>query len=47
MRGEEGFVVNINKAIVKAYEAMGFKELAAAPVDAIAGVSEEDAKKLA
>ena len=31
--------MNINKAIVKAYEAMGFKELAAAPVDAIAGVS--------
>ena len=39
--------MNINKAIVKAYEAMGFKELAAAPVDAIAGVSEEDGKKLA
>lgn len=39
--------MNINKAIDKAYEAMGFKELASAPVDAIAGVSGEDAKKLA
>ncbi len=39
--------MNISKAIDKAYEAMGFRELAAAPVGAIAGVSGEDAKKLA
>ena len=45
--GRGGVDVNINKAIDKAYEAMGFKELASAPVDAIAGVSGEDAKKLA
>ena len=45
--GTGGVDVNINNAIDKAYEAMGFKELASAPVDAIAGVSGEDAKKLA
>ncbi len=39
--------MNINKAVDKAYEAMGFRELAAAPVGALSGVSGEDAKKLA
>jgi len=32
--------MNINKLIDKKYEKLTFKELAAAPVDAIAGISE-------
>jgi len=38
--------MNINKAVVKAYEGKSLKELVDAPVDAIQGVSEGDAKLL-
>ena len=38
--------MNINKFIDKEYESKSFKELAKAPVQAIAGVSEGDAKLL-
>jgi hypothetical protein len=38
--------MNINKFIDKPYEHMTFKELAKAPVVAISGVSENDAKLL-
>ena len=38
--------MNINKALMKAYEDKGFKDLADAPVDAIAGISAGDAKLL-
>jgi hypothetical protein len=35
--------MNINKFVTKKFEKMALKELTAAPVDAIAGISEEDA----
>lgn len=38
--------MNLNKALDKAYEGKSLKELADAPVDALAGVSEADAKAL-
>jgi len=38
--------MNINKFLDKKYEKMTLKELTAAPVDAIAGISEGDAKLL-
>jgi hypothetical protein len=38
--------MNVDKFVVKKYEKMSFKELAKAPVDAISGVSEGDAKLL-
>ena len=38
--------MNIDKYVDKKYEKMSFKELAHAPVDAIAGVSAADAEKL-
>ncbi|MGF1451913.1 MAG: hypothetical protein ACFB21_07570 [Opitutales bacterium] len=39
--------MNINEAVDKAYETKSLKEIANAPVDAIQGVSEGDAKLLA
>lgn len=39
--------MNINKAVDKKYESMSLKEIANAPVDALQGVSEGDAKLLA
>mgnify|MGYP002635933795 CR=1 FL=1 len=38
--------MNIGKALVKAYEGKPLKELVNAPVDALQGVSENDAKLL-
>jgi hypothetical protein len=38
--------MNIDKCVVKKYEKMKLKEIAAAPVDALQGVSEGDAKLL-
>jgi hypothetical protein len=38
--------MNVDKFVVKKYEKMPFKELAKAPVDALSGVSEGDAKLL-
>jgi hypothetical protein len=38
--------MNIDKYVVKKYEKLTLKELANAPVDAIAGISEGDAKLL-
>jgi hypothetical protein len=38
--------MNINKLIDKKYENLTFKELAVAPVDAIAGISAGDVKLL-
>lgn len=38
--------MNINKAVVKAYETKTLKEIADAPVDAIEGVSAKDAELL-
>ena len=38
--------MNIDKFVVKKYENLTLKEVAAAPVDAIAGISEGDAKLL-
>jgi len=38
--------MNINKFLDKKYEKLSLKELTAAPVDAIAGISEGDAKLL-
>lgn len=38
--------MNINKAVDKAYEGKTLKEIADAPVDALQGVSEGDAKLL-
>lgn len=38
--------MNINKAVDKAYESKSLKEIANAPVDALQGVSENDAKLL-
>jgi len=38
--------MNINKALDKAYEGKSLKELASAPVDALQGLSEGDAKLL-
>jgi len=38
--------MNINKYLDKAYEKMNLKDLPEAPVDAIAGISEGDAKLL-
>jgi hypothetical protein len=38
--------MNINKIVDKAYEDKTFKELVNAPVDAISGISENDAKLL-
>jgi hypothetical protein len=38
--------MNINKFLDKAYEKKTFKELVNAPVEAIAGISEGDAKLL-
>ncbi len=39
--------MNINKFVDKAYEGQTLRELVNAPVDAISGVSENDAKLLA
>jgi hypothetical protein len=39
--------MNINKAVDKAYESKSLKEIADAPVSALQGVSEDDAKLLA
>lgn len=39
--------MNLNKALDKAYEGKSLKELADAPVSALAGVSEADAELLA
>ena len=39
--------MNINKALDKAWEGKPFKELAEAPVSALAGVTEQDAELLA
>jgi hypothetical protein len=39
-------VMNINKAVVKAYETKSLKEIADAPVDALQGVSAGDAEHL-
>ena len=39
--------MNINKAVDKAYEGKSLKELADAPVSALQGLSEGDAKLLA
>lgn len=38
--------MNINKAVDKAWETKSLKEILAAPVDALEGVSEADAAKL-
>ena len=38
--------MNINKALVKAYEGKSLQELLNAPVDALQGVSASDAQKL-
>jgi len=38
--------MNIDKCVVKKYEKSALKEIAHAPVDAIQGVSENDAKLL-
>ena len=38
--------MNINKFLDKKYEKLTLKEIAASPVDAIAGISEGDAKLL-
>jgi len=38
--------MNIDKFVVKKYEGLTLKEIAGSPVDAIAGVSEGDAKLL-
>jgi hypothetical protein len=38
--------MNIDKFVVKKYENLTLKEVAASPVDAIAGISEGDAKLL-
>jgi hypothetical protein len=38
-----GGFMNINKLVDKKYEKMKFKEIAAAPVDAIQGISEKGA----
>jgi hypothetical protein len=38
--------MNIGKALMKEYESKSFKEIAAAPVTAIAGVSQGDAEHL-
>ena len=38
--------MNINKFVDKKYEKMTLKQLAAAPVDALQGISEGDAKLL-
>ena len=38
--------MNINKLVDKKFEKMTLKELVSAPVDAISGVSEKDAKLL-
>ena len=38
--------MNINKALDKAFETKSLKEVADAPVDALQGVSENDAKLL-
>jgi hypothetical protein len=42
----EDFRMNIDKFVVKKYEKMSLKDIAASPVDAIAGISEGDAKLL-
>jgi hypothetical protein len=39
--------VNINKGLDKAWEGKSFKEVAEAPVSALAGVTEKDAELLA
>ena len=38
--------MNVDKFVVKKYENLSLKEIAASPVDAIAGISEGDAKLL-
>jgi hypothetical protein len=38
--------MNINKAVDKAYETKSLKEIAAAPVDALEGVTASDAEML-
>jgi hypothetical protein len=38
--------MNINKAVMKEYESKSFKDLANAPVNAIAGISDGDAEHL-
>ncbi len=40
-------ILNINKAVDKAFETMSLKEIADAPVDALEGVSVADAELLA
>jgi hypothetical protein len=40
-------MLNLSKILDKAYEGKSFKEIANAPVDAIAGISEKDGKLLA
>lgn len=42
----DGALMNINKAVDKAYEDKSLKEIAKAPVSALQGVSEGDAEKL-
>jgi hypothetical protein len=39
-------LMNIDKFVVKKYENLTLREVAASPVDAIAGISEGDAKLL-
>lgn len=39
--------INVNKAVDKAYEGKSLKEIAEAPVAAIEGLSDENAKHLA
>lgn len=38
--------MNINKSVVRGYRDKSLKEIASAPVDALQGVSAEDARKL-
>ena len=38
--------MNINRSVTKAYRDKSLKEIAEAPVEALAGVSAEDARKL-
>lgn len=38
--------MNINKAVDKSYESKSFKEIADSPVDALQGISENDARLL-
>jgi hypothetical protein len=38
--------MNINRSVIKAYRDKSLKDIADAPVEALAGVSPEDARKL-